>query len=105
MGTKEWTERKQSIVDLQNFINKNSDLTPESVKHSSDIVLDNIRRFSTHDGSLNEKENIDDYANFMHEVDAFLNAPDRSEKDCSFKEEIEKYLELIEDTDQGEEEL
>ena len=94
----EWKYKKKNIEDLQMFLEGNKTVLPDKVSSVASKVGKNLAFAEEVSPSMEEQDNnVREYDAMMAEVDAFLNAPDRTRKEIDFKEEIEKYLDLIEE--------
>lgn len=97
-STYEWKYKKKSIQELQNFMSSNksfvSDRVNKAVEDARDLLEESVLEESNN--KTKEETQIDTYNNMMNEVEHYLNAPDRSKEEIEFKEQIEKYLDLVE---------
>ena len=106
-STYEWKYKKKSIQELQNFLDANRSMLPENIQSRNKEVQENMevtynaeKVNEMEEGKKNEEEvkkGIDDYDEFMNEMEEFLSAPDGSATEVDFKSEIERYIDLIEE--------
>ncbi|XP_059083020.1 trichohyalin-like [Tigriopus californicus] len=93
----QWKYKQKNIESLQKFLDTNAHLVPHSVADKLDEVRANLDEDNEDDFDKTEDLKIDEYSEFLEEVDRFLSAPDRSKTEGGFKAEIEKYLDLIDE--------
>lgn len=96
-STYQWKYKQKNIESLQKFLDTNAHLVPNSVADKLDEVRANLDEDNEDDFDKTEDLKIDEYSEFLDEVDRFLSAPDRSKTEEGFKAEIEKYLDLIDE--------
>ena len=94
----EWKYKKKNIEDLQMFLEGNKTILPKEVASIATRVGKNLSVVEAVSPSVEgQDDNVLEYDALIAQVDSFLNAPDRTRKEIDFKEEIEKYLDLIEE--------
>ena len=95
----EWKYKKKSIQDLQNFMSTNqnfvSDKVSKAVENVGDLLEEAVKKEADNDDALVDAE-VEGYTQMKNEVEDYLSAPDRSKEEIEFKEQIEKYLDLVE---------
>ena len=95
----EWQYKKKSIQDLQNFMSTNQNFVSDNVSKAVEDVGDLLEEAVTKEADLDEAmidAEVEGYTKMKNEVEDYLNAPDRCKEEIEFKEQIEKYLDLVE---------
>ena len=94
----EWKYKKKSIQELQNFMSSNKVFVSEKVNDAVENVGDLLEAAAMNDDNsdVNEAIQIEGYSKMMTEVDRYLNAPDNCNEEIEFKEQLEKYLDVVE---------
>ena len=102
----EWKFKKKSIAELQEFLNDNQSLVPQTLATkvkdvSANLATDVCKQQQQQQQQTDEDKQVQEYNSLMEEVEDFLNADDRNAKEINFKAEVERYLDLIEEPSHG----
>ena len=94
----EWKYKKKSIQELQNFMSSHNELVPDTVNKAVEVAREVLEESVIHDKSSNDQEEdqIDTYGKMIDEVEHYLCNPDKNKEEIEFKEQIERYLDLVE---------
>ena len=95
----EWQYKKKSIQDLQNFISTNQNFVSDNINKAVEDVGDLLEEAVTKEAEIDDAmidAEVEGYTKMKNEVEDYLNAPDRCKEEIEFKEQIEKYLDLVE---------
>ena len=94
----EWKYKKKSIHELQNFMSSHNELVPDTVNKAVEVAREVLEESVIKDKSSNDQEEdqIDTYGKMIDEVEHYLCNPDKNKEEIEFKEQIERYLDLVE---------
>ena len=97
-STHDWKYKKKSLLELQEFINKNKDIAPTTIvtknnKLGNDTTTELLAKSNKLRESIVDKE--DEFNDFMDELDNFLGKNSFSKEEIDVKEGIQGYLDLI----------
>jgi hypothetical protein len=92
----EWQYKKKSIQELQAFMSSNEEFVTNRVSKAVDTVGDLLEEVFENQPVNSEDAQIASYNKMMQEVELYLSGPDRSKEEIEFKDQLEKYLDVVE---------
>ena len=108
----EWKWKQKTIGELQDFLQKNKDLTKNMVDNAKADEEERIGRKKALESMLAKRQQLqrathqrdEEFEKFMSELEKFSQEPSTDKSDEIFKSSVKSYLELIESQTKTEEE-